>query len=76
MLSPDLARRFSESWFAAWNSRDLGAIMACYAPQIEHSSPLVARYASDPAAATLKGKEVDEAGKVVRSISHDLEATP
>lgn len=57
MLSPDLARRFAESWYAAWNAHDLEAIMACYAPQIEHSSPFIARYTSDPTAATLKGKD-------------------
>lgn len=44
-LTPEFARRWSESWYAAWNARpqpDLDAIMAHYSPRIEHSSPFIA----------------------------------
>jgi hypothetical protein len=49
-LSPEAARAFAASWYAAWNSRNLDAIMAHYADSIEHSSPFIARYngTSDP----------------------------
>jgi hypothetical protein len=43
-LSPETARRFADSWYAAWNAHDLDAIMAHYADGIEHSSPFIARY--------------------------------
>ena len=38
------ARAFAASWYAAWNAHDLDAIMAHYAPTIEHSSPFIKRY--------------------------------
>ena len=38
------ARAFAASWYAAWNARDIDAIMACYEPTIEHSSPFIKRY--------------------------------
>lgn len=38
------ARAFAASWYAAWNAHDLDAIMAHYAPAIEHSSPFIKRY--------------------------------
>lgn len=44
-LTAEFARRWSESWYAAWNARprpDLDAIMSHYAPRIEHSSPFIA----------------------------------
>jgi hypothetical protein len=50
MLTADHAHRFASSWYAAWNARDIDRIMAHYAPDIEHSSPFIARYngSSDP----------------------------
>lgn len=38
------ARTFASRWFKAWNSHDLDAMMACYDPAIEHSSPFIKRY--------------------------------
>lgn len=44
MLTSKLASDFAQSWYEAWNAHDLDAIMAHYAPSIEHSSPFIARY--------------------------------
>jgi hypothetical protein len=46
VMAPNLddAQAFAERWYAAWNARDIDAIMACYEPQIEHSSPSIKRY--------------------------------
>jgi len=43
-ITPEFARSFAASWYAAWNARDVTAIMAHYAPGIEHSSPFIKRY--------------------------------
>jgi len=43
-VTAEFARAFAESWYAAWNARDVGAIMAQYAAGIEHSSPFIKRY--------------------------------
>lgn len=56
LLSAGAAQRFAQAWYAAWNARDLDAIMALYAEEIEHSSPFIARYNADPSCAPLKGK--------------------
>lgn len=56
-LSADAARAFAESWYRAWNAHDLDRIMSHYAPEIEHSSPFIARYHSDPGARSLVGIE-------------------
>lgn len=42
--TPDSALAFADRWYAAWNMHDLDAIMACYEPTIEHSSPFIKRY--------------------------------
>jgi ketosteroid isomerase-like protein len=42
--TPESAREFADRWYAAWNARDIDAIMACYEPAIEHSSPFIKRY--------------------------------
>jgi hypothetical protein len=42
--TPASAQAFADRWYAAWNARDLDAIMACYEPTIEHSSPFIKRY--------------------------------
>lgn len=43
-LTPADAKAFADRWYAAWNAHDLDAIMACYEPTIEHSSPFIKRY--------------------------------
>lgn len=43
-LTPEQARAFADRWYNAWNAHDLDAIMACYDPAIEHSSPFIKRY--------------------------------
>lgn len=44
LITPEFAGRFASTWYAAWNSHDLDAIMRHYAPGIEHSSPFIKRY--------------------------------
>lgn len=43
-ITESAARAFATSWYAAWNAHDVEAIMAHYAPSIEHSSPFIKRY--------------------------------
>ncbi len=43
-LTPEQAKAFADRWYAAWNAHDIDAIMACYDPAIEHSSPFIKRY--------------------------------
>lgn len=43
-LTPERAQTFATSWYAAWNTHDIEAIMSHYAPEIEHSSPFIKRY--------------------------------
>lgn len=43
MLPAD-ASAFAAAWYGAWNAHDLDAILACYDPAIEHSSPFIKRY--------------------------------
>ena len=38
-LDEERARRLGEEWIAAWNSRDLDAIMALYAPGVSFQTP-------------------------------------
>ncbi len=54
-LAPSDAAAFAARWYAAWNAHDVDAIMACYDPSIEHSSPFIKRYnnSDDP---SLRGK--------------------
>lgn len=42
------AKRFAESWIAAWNQHDLDAVLAHYAENCEFSSPLIADLAGEP----------------------------
>lgn len=42
--TPESAAAFAERWYAAWNAHDLDAIMACYEPTVQHSSPFIKRY--------------------------------
>jgi hypothetical protein len=39
------AHRFAETWYAAWTSHDLAAILDHYADDVEMASPLVSRLA-------------------------------
>ncbi|MHB8632611.1 MAG: nuclear transport factor 2 family protein [Thermoplasmatota archaeon] len=57
MLTPEQADAFAASWFAAWNAHDLDAMMRHYAPDIEHSSPFIARYNGDPECRPLRGEK-------------------
>lgn len=50
-LTPERAKAFADSWYAAWNARDLDAIMAHYDEQIRHSSPFIKRYTNSDAPA-------------------------
>lgn len=43
-MTPASAIAFAEKWFDGFNRHDLAAILACYAPSIEHSSPFIKRY--------------------------------
>lgn len=43
-LSSEHAAAFAKAWFAAWNAHDITAILSCYHPTIEHSSPFIKRY--------------------------------
>jgi ketosteroid isomerase-like protein len=42
-MTEDEARHFAEAWLAAWNSRDVDAIVAHYADDAIITSPLVLR---------------------------------
>lgn len=44
MPTPEHAEAFATSWYGAWNTHDLDAIMSHYAPGIEHSSPFIKKY--------------------------------
>jgi ketosteroid isomerase-like protein len=41
MLQEQLAHQLEEDWIVAWNRRDLDAIMAHYAEDVEFRSPLI-----------------------------------
>src|SRR4051812_9046528 len=47
---------FAADWIAAWNRRDLDAILCHYADDVVFTSPFVARLTGDPAG-TVRGKE-------------------
>jgi hypothetical protein len=44
MIAPEQAQAFADRWYSAWNAGDLAAIMSCYDPAIEHSSPYIAKF--------------------------------
>jgi hypothetical protein len=54
-LDPVEARTIAEEWVAAFNSRDIEAILSHYAESIELTSRLVTRTIGDPGA-TVRGK--------------------
>lgn len=51
----DAARAFAQDWIAAWNARDLDAVLAHYSENCTFASPLVARFAGEPSG-KLSGK--------------------
>ena len=56
MLSETDAQQFARSWIQAWNSHDLDAVMAHYAPEVVLTSPTAAKLLNDPSG-TITGKE-------------------
>lgn len=56
MLSEEKARQLAAHWIQAWNSHDLGEIMAHYAEDVVLVSPVAARILNDPSG-TVKGKD-------------------
>jgi hypothetical protein len=70
MLSESAAREFAHGWVQAWNSHDLDAVMAHYAPEVALTSPAAAKLLSDPSG-TVAGKEA-----VLRYFERGLEAYP
>ncbi len=44
-MDAQIARRFAEQWYAAWNAHDLDAILDHYADDVELMSPLVSELA-------------------------------
>ena len=53
-MTEDDASAFVAGWIAAWNRRDLDAVLAHYAPDIRFFSPIAAEVAG---AAAIEGKE-------------------
>jgi hypothetical protein len=56
MIDQEFARRFAQEWIEAWNSHDLGRVLAHYADDFEMSSPLIPAIAGEPSG-RLRGKE-------------------
>ncbi|MFN3751484.1 MAG: nuclear transport factor 2 family protein [Thiobacillus sp.] len=53
--TPDAARIFAQGWIAAWNARDLDAVLAHYHEDCTFVSPFVVRFAGEPSG-SLAGK--------------------
>ena len=53
-MTEDDAGAFVQRWIAAWNRRDLDAVLAHYAPEVRFFSPVAAEVAG---AAAIEGKE-------------------
>lgn len=49
------AKALADAWISAWNERDLPAVLAMYADDVEFASPLVVTFAGAPSG-TLRGK--------------------
>lgn len=56
MLTQSQAEKLAADWAQALNRRDLEALLALYAPEVELISPFVVQLLHDPGG-TLKGKE-------------------
>ncbi|HTA76108.1 MAG TPA: nuclear transport factor 2 family protein [bacterium] len=48
MFSPTKAESFAQEWIAAWNSHQIDAILAHYAPDVVFTSPFAIRLLNDP----------------------------
>ena len=68
---------FARTWLAAFNARDLDAILAHYADGIEHSSPTVVRVLGEPSG-IVRGKAALRAyfEKALASAPKDLHYEP
>jgi ketosteroid isomerase-like protein len=55
MIDHDFAQRFATEWIAAWNMRDIDAVLDHYDEDIAFTSPFIIRIAGEPSG-TLKGK--------------------
>lgn len=53
MIDSRFAKHFAEEWVAAWNRRDLDAILSHYAEDFEFSSPFIAAVAGEPSGVLL-----------------------
>ncbi len=56
MWNQERALEFAEEWIEAWNSHDMGRILAHYSDDFEMSSPFIATIGGEPSG-TLVGKE-------------------
>ncbi len=56
VLTPPEAEKLASTWAQAINRRDLEALLALYAPEVELTSPFVVQLLNDPGG-TLRGKE-------------------
>jgi len=56
MVDAELAQRFAEPWYAAWNRHDLNAILEHYTDDVELVAPLVSKLAGS-AGGRLVGKK-------------------
>ena len=74
-MTAEKARRLAEEWIAAWNSRDLAAILRCYAEDSEFTSSTVVALGGS-ASGTAKGKaalaQIFAAGLRAHRIDFDL----
>jgi ketosteroid isomerase-like protein len=65
---------FGEAWLNAWNRRDLDAILAHYADDIEQQSPVAAGILGDPSGRVVGKSNLREYfRKVLDAIPGDLE---
>jgi len=55
MVDQRFANRFAEEWIAAWNNRDMEAILSHYDENFEFASPLIIKVVGE-ASGRLKGK--------------------
>ena len=56
MISKEQATVFADNWIAAWNARDMDAILSLYTDDFEMSSPKIVQFTGNNIG-TLKGKE-------------------
>ena len=56
MIDQAFAKHFADEWVSAWNSHDMGAIMAHYDDNFEFASPLIIKVVGE-SSGRLKGKQ-------------------